>query len=117
MLSISSRPNLPMSAGRCDHDLSRDLRRPKSGPWLLVLRSRRAEDIEHACSLRAGAHGVGHISRRAPEIALLHWNFLAALDPDARAFEQHPPLLLGMMMQRSLAVRPKRYHRQHGLLA
>lgn len=65
----------------------------------------------------AGAHGVRHITRRAPEVAFLHGNLLITLDADGGAVEQHAPLLLGMMVQRALRMRRQRHHRQHRLLA
>src|SRR4051812_15443144 len=94
-----------------------DLLIAKTRSGLPVLRPRRTEDIEHARALRPGAHGVRHISRRAPEITLFHLNLLAALKPDRRALKQYTPLLLGMMMQGPFRVWRQRYHRQHRLLA
>jgi hypothetical protein len=60
---------------------------------------------------------MGHIAGRAPEITPLDADLLVALDAYRRAFEEHAPLLLGMMMQRPLRVRRERHHREHRLLA
>src|SRR5258705_4769647 len=89
----------------------------EAGPGLFVFGPRRAEDVKHARPLRSSPHPLLHISRRAPEIALLDRNFLAALNPDGRAIEQHSPLFLGVMMQGALRVRRQRHHRQHRVLA
>src|ERR1700754_4275570 len=91
--------------------------RAEARAGLLVLRPWRAEYIEHAAAFRPGAHGVRHIAGRAPEIALLHLDLLAALDTDRRTFQQHAPLLLGMMMQGALRMRLQNHHREHRLLA
>src|SRR5438132_4516917 len=90
---------------------------PKARARLLVLRPWRAEDVKHTGALRSSPHGVRHIAGRAPEIALLDLDLFVALDADGRAFEQHAPLLLGMMMQGALRIRRDRHYREHRLLA
>src|ERR1044071_21813 len=57
------------------------------------------------------------IAGRAPEITLLHLDFLTALFPDGCPFKQDAPLFLGMIMHDPFGVRRKRHHRQHGVLA
>src|SRR4051812_18729947 len=82
-----------------------------------VLRPRRREDVEHPCTLGPGPHRVRHAARGAPEVALLHRDLLAALDADGAALEQHAPLLLGVAVQRTGAVRRDGDDREHGALA
>jgi len=66
-----------------------------------VFLPRRGENIEHYSRGRSGANAVGNAAWRVPEIAGLHWDFLAALDAYAFPLQQYAPLFLGMAMDLS----------------
>src|SRR5262245_44205686 len=62
------------------------LGRPQAGARLSVFRPRWTEDVKYACTIGTCAHGMRHVARRSPEIALIHRD-------------------LGMMVQRAFRMR------------